>query len=481
MQDPTNEMNLSKSSKTSSKSISALLLWWRRTVESLKTSGGQLSALFWLSLLVKFFIAYIFPLSFDESYYWVWGHHLQLSYFDHPPFVSWLYWLGQPFENFGQWVRLPGVLLSHATLAVWVLVLKTFFNEEQLFWWLALALLTPLFGMGGLIVTPDIPLMFFWSVSLWALLECEKKSSLKNYAFLGAALGAGFLAKYHIVIFIPLGFIWLIQRKRMGKAEILPVTWSILWFLIVCSPVLVWNYQNDFASFRFQFNHGLGETHWSPNWPLKYLVDQLLIIFPPLLYLVLTKKNHTHAFLLKIMAWGPLVFFFLATFKADSEANWPIAAYPAVLALAVLSNPGRKIFKGTLAFWGLILGLVVTEAKFSWLPIEKAQLKTSEFFKFEPIIEYLKVHQEIRPMYAYSFQMASKLYYELKEPIYKLYGINRKDFYDFIGLSRPHSFPFYVVSEKHFPLPPWIKENDLQIVETFPVGNQFEIYKVDRK
>ena len=25
----------------------------------------------------------------DETYYWLWGQHLALSYFDHPPLVGW--------------------------------------------------------------------------------------------------------------------------------------------------------------------------------------------------------------------------------------------------------------------------------------------------------------------------------------------------------------------------------------------------------
>ena len=33
------------------------------------------------------------PLSAQESYYWQWARHLDLSYYDHPPLASWTIWV----------------------------------------------------------------------------------------------------------------------------------------------------------------------------------------------------------------------------------------------------------------------------------------------------------------------------------------------------------------------------------------------------
>ena len=33
----------------------------------------------------------------DETYYWLWGQHLALGYFDHPPLVGWTQWLASVF------------------------------------------------------------------------------------------------------------------------------------------------------------------------------------------------------------------------------------------------------------------------------------------------------------------------------------------------------------------------------------------------
>ena len=40
-------------------------------------------------LLVRLAYAVVVPPNGDEAYYWLWGGHLQWSYFDHSPMVGW--------------------------------------------------------------------------------------------------------------------------------------------------------------------------------------------------------------------------------------------------------------------------------------------------------------------------------------------------------------------------------------------------------
>ena len=44
------------------------------------------------------------PLAFDEAYYWMWSKHLAGGYYDHPPMVAVVIWLGMSaaFENLHQ-------------------------------------------------------------------------------------------------------------------------------------------------------------------------------------------------------------------------------------------------------------------------------------------------------------------------------------------------------------------------------------------
>ena len=50
-----------------------------------------------VALLIRWLMSSTIPLGHDETYYWDWGRNLQWSYYDHPPGVAWLSWLGQLF------------------------------------------------------------------------------------------------------------------------------------------------------------------------------------------------------------------------------------------------------------------------------------------------------------------------------------------------------------------------------------------------
>jgi 4-amino-4-deoxy-L-arabinose transferase-like glycosyltransferase len=49
-------------------------------------------SIFLLLLIVLRYIFWLFaPPNPDEAYYWLWGQHLDFSYYDHPPLQAWLY------------------------------------------------------------------------------------------------------------------------------------------------------------------------------------------------------------------------------------------------------------------------------------------------------------------------------------------------------------------------------------------------------
>ncbi|HEU4798204.1 MAG TPA: hypothetical protein VFT63_04700, partial [bacterium] len=56
-------------------------------------SGGQRNAILVLIALVtaiRAVVATRAPLIDDEAYYWLWAHHLDWSYLDHPPLIAYL-------------------------------------------------------------------------------------------------------------------------------------------------------------------------------------------------------------------------------------------------------------------------------------------------------------------------------------------------------------------------------------------------------
>jgi 4-amino-4-deoxy-L-arabinose transferase-like glycosyltransferase len=434
---------------------------------------NYIKKLFWISLAVKLVLSGLLPLTSDEAYYWVWSRHLQLSYYDHPPFVAWLFWIGDFFRFLPGSVRWPAVLLGHATLAVWLRLLEPFLSEIQRRQFLWLMLLSPLVGGSALVVTPDLPLMFFYALSVAMYFKWIEKPDAKSSALFGLAMGLGLSSKYMMVL-LPLSLSPLILFSRPVRSMI----WKwwlmiVLGALVGSSPVWIWNIMNDFASIKFQTAHGLGRKVWKPNWTVEYVLSQIGLIFPMVLYWAVRTRRMPWVF--HFMAWIPLAFFFTTTFRGYVEANWPIVAYPAIFALAVSMVPAANYsLRLTEVLWGTLLAAlaVLILAQPPWTK----NMKFREFNQFDRLVE---VSKPFEPLFARSYQMAAKLHFEQRRPVFKLHGMNRKDFYDYLRESDPLPGTYYLAVEKGDVLPIQYSSNGHKVVEVIPVDDRFEIWKIE--
>lgn len=407
-------------------------------------NGGEFNrslVMLWsVALVLKLGVGVLVPLVMDETYYWVWSHHLQLSYFDHPPAVAWLFWLGHPFEGFGSAVRWPGILLGHLTLLLWWPILRRVLDHDQRRWWLILVLLSPLIGPGSLIITPDVPLLFCWSLALLLLLRWADHPTTVLALALGAALGLGFDSKYTIVIFPPLALLWLWRERRLALLHPRWLGLGLLGFAVLSLPVWLWNATNDWVSFRFQLGHGLGASSWDPGWTWEYLGGQLALLFPTVVALALWRRGQTPSWLV-IFGWGPILFFLLTSFKGAVEANWPAVAYPTLIALALYGRTRFRWAAATAAAWGIALVVATTHVAWWWLPLERDRLQ-DEMKAFSELHEIAQTYQ---PFFADSYQMASKLSHDLGLPIYQLRNMGRTSFFTFRTESVPTTDRYFVV------------------------------------
>lgn len=437
----------------------------------------NLKFLFLLSLLIKLIIAAVVPLSFDEAYYWVWSKNLQLSYFDHPGMTAWLFRIGNIFEQFGHAVRWPAVILGHLTAMVWIIILKKLsVSEDKIFMWFIVCLFSPLLGPGSLVITPDIPVMFFWSCSFYLFLVCIENVSLLLPSLLGLALGLGFCSKYHIVLFIPSAIFYLTIEKKWKYFTPAKIILIVVFGVIGSLPVLYWNFQNDFASIIFQINHGLGRANWDPFWTYSYPIGQILLIFPILFYFACKVRLDSKLRILLYFSWVPLIFFLMSSFRGVVEMNWPIVAYPSFYALSILSIKRFKPIIITIISWTIVYTLIIIQIIYPWYP--NAPEKLSEFSYYKPILAMTKKYE---PLYAENYQMASYLWYQTKEPIYKLFEMSRPDFYDNLEKSRPNTSIFYVVMDKNAGFPNWLLKKLKQSTVVENIEDTFVIQKVEIK
>ena len=435
----------------------------------------DLKRIWFISLLVKLVLSALIPLSADEAYYWVWSHKLQLSYFDHPPMVAWLFYAGHFLEPFMNAVRWPAVLLGHCTLGIGALLLKEHFPLEKIRWWMYLVLFSPLLGFGSMIVTPDLPVVFFWVLSLYIFQNVLERKDASSYAALGAALGLGFCAKYHIILFVPCLITYLLFERRWKEVQWRWVPLTIITGILFCTPVLLWNYQNDFASFTFQLKHGLQRDSYEFNWTSSYVLGQIGIIFPWVLWAALKAKLPEKIRYLYYFAWFPLIFFFLTSFRALVEANWPIVALPAVCMLAAYHPKIQKWLRYYVGFWSVIIVVVLTAL---FVPaIRNSNPKISEPFQFQ---ELSTLAHEYSPLYASSYQMASSLWYFSKIPVFKLQGISRFDFFDTLKESIPAGNHFYLVEHETNGLPEWLSQQQWTHREIKRIAPDFVLLEFTR-
>ena len=230
----------------------------------------------------RLILALVLPLTPQEAYYWDYSRHPALSYFDHPPLTAWTIALFTfAFGNSELAVRLPALLYSAGTF----LVLHTLVCNlvgPRLKEFLPL-LLAPFVVIGGTQMLPDSPLLFFYSLALYFGHGAAVEGNEKAWYGFGLATGFALLSKYSAVLIVAgLGTYVLLTKSRRFLRS--PSFWLSMGLCgLVFLPVIIWNAQNDWASFLFQSVRRAGEISGFSLFNLgRYLATQILIVTPVL-------------------------------------------------------------------------------------------------------------------------------------------------------------------------------------------------------
>lgn len=200
----------------------------------------------------------------QEAYYWVYAQHPSPSYLDHPPLAALLVWLGTALlgtTEFG--VRL-GAFVCWFVTAFFVhrLTVRVCGRSAALGGLLLVGVLPFYFGI-GLMMTPDAPLHAAWAALLYFLYRALVENRSDAWLGVGFSLGLGLLSKYTIVLLGPAAccFMLIDRRARRWFVRGEPLG-ALLLALVLFLPVLLWNYQHDWASFLFQSQQRLADKHF---------------------------------------------------------------------------------------------------------------------------------------------------------------------------------------------------------------------------
>lgn len=233
-----------------------------------------------LTLIIGFFsalrfgVASSFGLGVDEAHYVLYAKFLDLSYVDHPPLVGWVHALF--FYTLGTnelLARLPAILLFAGTSYLTYRFLWYISRSASLSLAGVLALNSSfLFNALGLMLLPDALLLPLAFLFLEIVLKIAAHGQRKHFLYLGLILGMAGLAKYTAILFLPTLFLFFLRQRRFALlfSKNLFLTALIAGLSLV--PVLIWNSQNDWISFRYQGKHLTSfSAHMLPSFFFSFL------------------------------------------------------------------------------------------------------------------------------------------------------------------------------------------------------------------
>ncbi|MBX3174314.1 MAG: glycosyltransferase family 39 protein [Gemmatimonadaceae bacterium] len=337
--------------------------------------------------LARLMLGAIVPLFPDEAYYWEWSRHLQPGYFDHPGVLAYAIALGTAvFGDTNIGVRvLPILFGAVASLAVAATARRLAGDIAARFAALVLAVM-PLSAAGFVLATPDAPLLAFEALTLLALTQAlapgaNAREQRRAWLAAGVAIGLAMASKYTAVL-IPATVAFGIAlhpelRKHFGKpGPYLAVATASM----VLLPVLLWNAQHDWISFRFQLAHGLGSTARGAWWQreLDLLGGQIGLVSPLLFGAFLRASwraanphGEPRRFVFAVVTLSCLGFFIYSATRRPVEANWPAIAWVSALLLAAASRPMLRTRWERAAVWvaGVLTLLALSHVVAGWWPL----------------------------------------------------------------------------------------------------------------
>jgi 4-amino-4-deoxy-L-arabinose transferase-like glycosyltransferase len=398
-----------------------------------------------------------------EAYYWAWSREIDWSYFDHPGMIAWVIRLFTELGGNSVFVvRLPALLFFLGSSYLMYRITVRLFREPRAgFWALFVFLLSPIFAVGTLQIVPDDPVVFLWLLFVHLLIRVLDEDRPLLWYAIGVVFGLSLLSKYMAVLLAPSTLLLLAWHPQYRKHLRQPHLYLAgLLSLVVFSPVLIWNLQNNFASFSFHLVERHETSHaFDPTFMLLSLGGQIVyyspIMWGIMLYLafslgkrVLRDRDDT----LAIPFWlsvPPLIFFmYITLWTEDSEPHWTSLAYLMLFsAWGWYYVNGSRLFQrltqASLALAGVTVAVFYTQMLVPFLPVDKPEYDISNYLygwdEAEQAIrrEYDMLPQDKRFILTRHYLLGGQLSYAMQEDA-PVYVLSRKtDQYDFFEDNQP--------------------------------------------
>lgn len=356
------------------------------------------------STLLHLLVAGRFALSVDEAHYALYGLKLDWSYFDHPPMVGWLQAAVLPLSQEEWALRLwPALLMVLAGILLHRLTRELFPQETP---WLAFvavlilqsALIVQLLGIA---LVPEVPLLIFGLAAALTLWFAVTRETWRDWLLLGLLLGLAGLSKYTAVTLALSVVLFILWQGKWRLFLSLKPWLAALVALVMILPVLYWNAQHDWISFRYQMGHGAPDRVWALTRFIRAQAGQLLAYAPGIylfgliaLFAALRQRPQPNTRLLLSLAVPPLLLFGWAAGYEETLPHWTLLAFAVLAPLSAAwlwqhwqARWVRVTAIGSLAYSLLLVLLIHSQFLLPWLPFEPLRHPLSDLYGWQAAAE----------------------------------------------------------------------------------------------
>jgi 4-amino-4-deoxy-L-arabinose transferase-like glycosyltransferase len=387
----------------------------------------------------------------QDAYYHFYGENLSLSYFDHPGIIGYI--LRGFTEVFGKTiyvVKLADFVVTSLTLISFYKLASLFLSKTKALRALVLISSTLCVSILSFNSTPDVPLLLFWTLTLFSLYKAIFEQKKWHWIFAGIFMGLAFDSKYTALL-LQIGLLAFLAFSNQYR-KLLLSPW--LWFCLVVSvlvtfPVWWWNYQHDFASFAFQGSNRTGSItkfKISPDYFFGAIGHQIVLLLPILfaVFITFTFKFIKRALLKFKLPKAKTLFllaFFVPTFVGFFaltpiywvKLNWMMPSYISGIIIAGMFI-SKKLVKAQIITSIVFHVLIAAQILFYLVPIKSDD--TWVGWK-ELTVETKKLQEEYPNTFVFSndgYKTSAALSFFMDDKVYaqNIVGLNALHF-DYLG------------------------------------------------
>jgi 4-amino-4-deoxy-L-arabinose transferase-like glycosyltransferase len=415
---------------------------------------------------LRLWVASSFGLGVDEAHYLLYAIHLDLSYVDHPPLVGWIhapfYYLFGTNEFF---VRLPAILLSALTSFLAYRFTLGLSESKKIALIAVLGLNSSfMFNALSLMLLPDSILLVLIFLLIFVIQKIEERPEAKYFFLLGLLWGLAGLAKYTSVLLVPPFLIYLLIRKRYDLLFSKHMLTCAAVALLCITPVLYWNLQNDWVSFRYQGIHMFGSSSIKFK-PFFLSLAAQMGSYSPFLFGIAfygffkSFRSSNERIRLSLLLGGILLLFFLYTSLYDvSLPHWSCHFYVLFIPIGIIllskdAGKGKRVVRNFSIGISLIITLFLyVELAAKWFTFPHYQSPFRDIYGWSTIAkeadEILKEnHSSKKALAVTEWTMGSRMiYYSLPYQREVFVIDQRRDQFDYWQKDSPLGYDLLFIN-----------------------------------